>query len=402
MNILHTSDLHLGKTLEGVSRLPEQEAFFEELYKICDDEKIDIILIAGDIYDTKNPKALAEKLFYKALKRLSNNKQRLIVLIAGNHDSHERIMTLSPLVEELGIIIVGFPNTKIDICKNEVYEVLESYEGAFKLKFKGEIVNIVTLAYPSEQSLNVFFNENTEEDLQVSYHNHLKSLFFERATIYNDNEINLLMSHIFLKSGIVTKSESDISIGGSLVVTSDALPKCDYIALGHLHRSQEIKGESLAYYSGSPIAYSFSEYNHKKSVNVCSIDFINNEKVIDVKKVPLKSYIPLEIWNVDSYEEAIAKCEENKDSNSFVNLTIKTDEILKKEYIKTMKSIKTNILKINTISKSFENSLKQTDYEFVERSIVEEFISFYEEVYETKPPEEVIKMFIRIGENENV
>lgn len=402
MNILHTSDLHLGKSLEGVSRLFEQERFFDELINICDTEEIDIILIAGDVYDTKNPKALAEKLFYKALKTLSKDGERLIIIIAGNHDSHDRIMSLSYLVNDMGIIIVGYPNTTIECVKNDVYECIESIEGAFKLRFKGEIINVVTMAYPSEQSLNMYFDDNNEKDMQKSFHEHLKSLFFERASIFSDDEINIIMAHIFLRGGEPTLSESDISLGGSLVVTKDALPPADYIALGHLHKSQEIKGESIIYYSGSPIAYSFSEHNHKKSVNVLSIDFIDNKKVIDVKKVPLEKYIPLEVWTCYSYKEALDKALENTNSNSYVHLTIITNEVMLSEFIKELKSYKNNILKIITLSENIQNSLLNEQEEFVERSIVEEFSSFYKEVYNTEPTEDVIKLFIQIGEDENV
>lgn len=404
MNILHTSDLHLGKSLEGVSRIPEQKQFFEELYTICDNENIDVILIAGDIYDTKNPKALAEKLFYEALKKLSNNGQRLIVIIAGNHDSHERIMTSLPLVNELGVIIIGYPNTVIEPIKNDIYEVLESYEGCFKIKFKGEILNIIAMAYPSEQSLNVFFDENSENEFHQSYHNYLKSLFSDRAKIFKDTQINIVMTHLFLAGSTLDSSETDISLGGALRVSSDALPKCDYIALGHLHRSQEVKGETISYYSGSPIKYSFSECNHKKSVNVFSVNFIDGKKQIDIKKVPLTDYIPVEEWKVYSFDEAIEKCEENKDSNSYVHLIIVTDDILTREFIKTVKSLKTNILKIDLVKVADEHISSEIteDFEYIERSILEEFKLYYETEKNIPPSKEIIDMFIKIGVNENV
>ncbi len=401
MNILHTSDLHLGKMLENYSRISEQEFFFDELTTICDKEEIDILLIAGDVYDVKNPKAIAEKLFYKSLKRLSKDGERLIIIIAGNHDSHDRIMSLIPLVEDMGIIIVGYPGTVISEGKFDTYEVLESIEGAFKIKFKNEIVNLIALPYPSEQSLNVNFDADTELDLQKSFNNHIKELLLDKTKIYNDNEINLFMGHIFLRGGETTLSEQAISVGGSLQLTTDVLPNCDYIALGHLHRSQEINGENLAYYSGSPIAYSFSERSHKKSVNVCNINFENNIKNIDIKKVPLTSYIPLEIWTVSSTDEALEMCEKNKDSNAYIDLRIKTDEILTKTFFSEARALKNNIVFINTITSEQINNFEDLNAIFEEKSLLEEFIDYFKNTHNTEPEQELLDLFIKIGEYEN-
>lgn len=401
MNILHTADLHLGKMLENFSRLEEQKAFFDELEIICDTEKIDIILIAGDVYDVKNPKALAEKLFYNSLKKLSKDGERLIIIIAGNHDSHERIMTLKPLVEDMGIIIIGYPNTKVDVNKYRTYEILESFEGCFKVSFKNEVLNIITLPYPSEHSLNVYFNNTTELDIQKSYNDCIENFLLEKSKIYNDNEINLLMAHIFLIGGSTTSSEQAISIGGSFSLTSSIMPKSDYIALGHLHRSQEINGETLSYYSGSPIAYSFSEYNHKKSVNVCSINFIDRVKQIDIKKVPLTAYIPLEIWNLNSIDEAIEMCEKNKDSNSYVDIRIKTNEPLKKSFFTQLRSLKNNIVFINTINEFEYTQLDEQIYTFEEKTLIEEFTDYYKHIHNIEPKEELLALFLKIGEQNN-
>lgn len=401
MNILHTSDLHLGKMLENFSRLPEQEQFFDELISICDTEKVDIIIIAGDVYDVKNPKALAEKLFYESIKKLSNNGERLIVIVAGNHDSHERILTSKPLVEELGVIIVGYPNAKIDTASYSNYEIIESINGAFKLRFKDNIINFITLPYPSEHSLNVYFDANKELDLQKSFNEYIKQMLEDSAKIYKANEINLFIGHIFLRGGLTSMSEQAISVGGSLQLSSIIMPKADYIALGHLHRSQEINGETLSYYSGSPIAYSFSEHNHVKSVNLCSIDFINNEKVIDIKKIPLSKYIPLEIWNVLSKEEALSLCEENKDSNSYIDLRIKTNEVLPKSFFNELRSLKNNIVFISTVKEFEKTENEEISFTYNEKSLIEEFIDYYKDTNNIEPKKELLELFLKIGETEN-
>lgn len=101
MRILHTGDWHLGKTLEGRSRLAEQERFLEELVQLADDQQADLILMAGDVYDSVNPPAAAEQLFYDAAARLTEGGRPMVV-IAGNHDQPERVSSITPLVSNRG------------------------------------------------------------------------------------------------------------------------------------------------------------------------------------------------------------------------------------------------------------------------------------------------------------
>nr|MDH3162994.1 exonuclease subunit SbcD [Bacillus licheniformis] len=148
MRILHTADWHLGKTLEGRSRLKEQEDFLEELARIVKDEKIDAVIMAGDAFDTVNPPALAEQLFYESLSALSDKGNRPVVVIAGNHDNPDRLSAASPLTTDHGIHLIGYPRTApVDI------EVASS----------GEILSVAALAYPSESRLNEVLSETFDE-----------------------------------------------------------------------------------------------------------------------------------------------------------------------------------------------------------------------------------------------
>ncbi len=132
MRILHTSDWHLGKCLEGYSRLEEQQQFIEELSTIADDNNVDMVLIAGDIYDNNNPSAAAEKLFYSSAKKLSLNGKRPIVIIAGNHDNPERLTAANPLAYEHGIIILGTPKSVAQVGKYKGYDIISSSDTSFR------------------------------------------------------------------------------------------------------------------------------------------------------------------------------------------------------------------------------------------------------------------------------
>ena len=103
MRVLHTSDWHLGRSLEGRSRLAEQEQFIAELVALARGADVQIILVAGDVFDTYNPSAEAERLFFQALEQLSDGGKRAVVAIAGNHDSPERLQSVNPLAAKLGI-----------------------------------------------------------------------------------------------------------------------------------------------------------------------------------------------------------------------------------------------------------------------------------------------------------
>lgn len=111
IKILHTADWHLGKWLDNVSRLPEQKEVLEEICIIAERKEVDVVLIAGDLFDTYNPSAEAQELFYKTLRRLGNNGKRSVVAIAGNHDQPDRIEAPDHLARECGIIFIGYPNS---------------------------------------------------------------------------------------------------------------------------------------------------------------------------------------------------------------------------------------------------------------------------------------------------
>ena len=113
MKILHTSDWHLGKHLENFSRLEEQEAVLKEICDIATLEDVQVVMIAGDLFDTFNPSTEVVELFYRYLKKLTNNGKRAVIAIAGNHDSPERIEAPDPLARECGILFVGFPHAEV-------------------------------------------------------------------------------------------------------------------------------------------------------------------------------------------------------------------------------------------------------------------------------------------------
>ena len=145
MKILHTSDWHLGKNLEGASRIEEQEQFIEDFIHIVDKNCIDLVIISGDIYDNSNPPARAEQLFYKALKKISDNGKRMVLIIAGNHDNPERLSAVTPLTYEQGVIILGKPKSYAEIGPCGEYSIIDSGEGYLEFEMNGEKAVVIKI-----------------------------------------------------------------------------------------------------------------------------------------------------------------------------------------------------------------------------------------------------------------
>ncbi|MBS4025792.1 MAG: exonuclease subunit SbcD, partial [Clostridia bacterium] len=153
MRILHTSDWHLGKNLEQINRINEQREFIHYLCQTVEEQKIDLVLLAGDIYDTYNPSAAAEELFYEAIDRLNDKGKRAVVVIAGNHDNPERLCAASPLAYKNGIILLGYPGSDAALYEMNGgnIKIANSGPGWLELSVPGREYHavIITLPYPS-------------------------------------------------------------------------------------------------------------------------------------------------------------------------------------------------------------------------------------------------------------
>ena len=390
MKFIHTSDWHLGKSLEGHSRLEEQEQFCDDFVKLVNDNDIDMIIIAGDIYDTSNPPAQAEKLFYKTVSRLANNGERCVLIISGNHDNPERLAAITPLAHEQGIIVLGYPLSSTEKAKYEGFEILEAKEGCLKVEIKGEKATIITLPYPSEKRLNeAIGNPSNDEEAQKTYSERVGELFRELEENFEEDTINIAVSHIFVVGGEGTDSERPIQLGGSLLVEKKDLPtKAQYIALGHLHKPQKASHRLNAYYSGSPLQYSKDERSYAKGANI--VDLKAGESPI-IQSIYFKNYKPIEVFKCNGIEEAIKICDDNKDRNIWSYFEIKTEHVISQSEIKKMKELLDDIIEIRPIITSEYN-----EEEINEKSMGELFKEFYQFSTGLDPRGELMDLFLDI------
>ena len=392
MKFIHTSDWHLGKSLEGHSRIEEQEQFCDDFVKLVDDNDIDMIIIAGDIYDTSNPPAQAEKLFYKTVSRLANNGQRCVLVIAGNHDNPERLAAITPLAHEQGIIILGYPLSSTQKAKYRGFEIIDAKEGCLKVNINGEEATIITLPYPSEKRLNeAIGNPSNDEEAQQTYSQRVGQIFRELEKNFENDTINIAVSHIFVVGGEETESERPIQLGGSLLVEKKDLPtKAQYIALGHLHKPQKASHRLNAYYSGSPIQYSKDERSYAKGANI--VDIKAGENPI-IQSIYFKNYKPIEVFKCNGVEEAIKICEENKERDIWSYFEIKTEHIINQSEIKQMKELLNDIIEIRPIiiSEDIEEEVN-----IKEKSMGELFKEFYNFSTGLEPRGELMDLFLNI------
>lgn len=393
MKIIHTSDWHLGKTLEGHSRLDEQVKFCKDFINIVKEENIDLVIIAGDVFDTSNPPASAESLFYDTITEISENGKRCVFVIAGNHDNPDRLEAISPLAYKNGIIIMGYPDTSVDKCEFDGFKVLESENGFTKLKFGEEVVNIASLPYPSEKRLNeVISGYEDVELMQVSYSEKIGQIFRKMEEKFSEDEINIAVSHIFVVGSEITDSERRIELGGTLLVNKSDLPKTSqYTALGHIHKPQTVSKNFNAYYSGSPIQYSKTERNTSKSVRLIELEA---GKDAEVSEIYLKNYKQIHLFKCSNIEEALKICEEKSGEDIFAYFEIQTEDVISLEDIRQMKKMLKNILEIKPIVKSVEFETDEKIIDINKRNITEFFIDFYKQENDGLTPiEGVVNLF---------
>ncbi len=400
MKILHTGDWHLGKNLEGKSRMEEQEAFLEDFAGIVEKNNIDLVIIAGDIYDHSNPPARAEKMFYDTLKKISSNGERLTLVISGNHDNPDRLVAAGPLAREHGIIMVGTPKTVVMPGEYGKHKIVASGEGFIEIEVNGEKAVVLTVPYPSEKRLNeVLYGEMDEDEERLkSYSDRIHSLFNSLSENYREDTINLAVSHLFAMGSQESGSERSIQLGGSYIVDRSCFPdKAQYIALGHIHKPQIVPGtDGRARYSGSPIHYSKKEINFTKK---CYVVDAKAGEPCNIEEVQFKVYKPIEIWKCESIEEAITKCEDNKDRECFVYLEIMTDRFIREDEIKQMKDFKKDILEITPILKAEEGEDTEGT-SLSEKSFEEIFTEFYVKERKVNPDEELVQLLLSIVSEE--
>lgn len=396
MKILHTADWHLGKRLDHVSRLEEQREVLEEICEIADREEVDAVLIAGDLFDHINPSIEALELFYKTLKRLANDGKRAVVGIAGNHDSPDRIEAPVPLAQECGIILSGYPNSKIrPFSIAGGFEVLKSEEGFLELKLPHTDLplRLLLTPYANEIRLKRYLgNENPEASLRNVLAEHWQRLASSHC---DEKGINILMTHLFMiRKGQEKPEEPDdekpiLTVGGAQEVFTENLPKeLHYVALGHLHRQQFVQKEPFpVVYSSSPLAYSMSEAGQEKYVIVLTCD---KTGIADCQPVALTKGKPLLRYTAENMDAALSWLKVHQ--HAWVELTLISNEYLKAEERKSLYAAHPGIINIIPQIENPELGAKQGIDVDLSRDIKDLFEDYFQYKHAQAPNERILSL----------
>ncbi len=261
MKFIHTADWHLGKLLKEHSMTEDQEWLLNNRFlPLVDEEKPDVILLSGDVYDRSYPPEEAVELFDRMTEEIVGKRKIPFIIISGNHDSAERLAVASRLLKWQGLYIFG-PLTRL-------FPVI--------LEDAGGKVAFCPLPYAEPARVRVMMNTLGLEgaDQVHSYE--------EAETVLSRYLLSLLpaeplrkvaLAHAFAAGGTPSESERPLSIGGYDRISDSVFEEYDYTALGHLHRPQKTQKESeKIQYSGSLMRYSFDEVNQKKGVIVGELD----------------------------------------------------------------------------------------------------------------------------------
>lgn len=336
MKLMHLSDLHLGKRLNEFSLLEDQRYILQQIAEMVRNEKPDCVLLAGDIYDKPVPPAEAVLLFDDFLNQLA--ELTTVCAISGNHDSAERLAFGAQLMCEGGVYF-----STVYTGEAQAVTLTDAY---------GE-VHIYLL--PFLKPVNVRHCLPEEEAAQLtSYHEALQCAV-ERLHI-NPEERNVLVAHQFV-TGAQTAGSEAVNVGGVDNIGAEVFAAFDYVALGHIHNAQNVGSEHVRY-SGTPLKYSFAEWQQEKSVTLVELGAKGELQLKILPLTPLRDLHKLR----GTYEQIISKDfykDFPKDSDGrlrdFYHITL-TDEADVMDAVQKLRVVYKNLLQLD-----YDNKRTRTD-----------------------------------------
>ncbi len=258
MKLLHTSDWHVGRGIRGRSRADEHREVLAEIAGIATDERVDLVIVAGDLFDTASPTPTAERIVYQALRDLAATGAEVVVL-AGNHDNPRRWGAIHRLLDGTNVHVVG--------------DVVGPDDGGV-LTFDALATRVAVLPFVSKRGIirAQHLMERRADDHEVHYHERVRLLVQALTAGFDDTMVNILATHLTVADGAPTLGggERPAHIFDYLVSPAIFPASCTYVALGHLHQPHELAAPCPTWYSGSPLHLDFGEVerDHKSVILV--------------------------------------------------------------------------------------------------------------------------------------
>ena len=327
MKVLHTSDWHLGRTLYGRKRYDEFEAFLAWLIEIIDRERIDILLVAGDVFDTTTPSNKAQEQYYKFLCRVAASNCRHVVVIAGNHDSPSFLSAPKELLKVLNVHVVGAINESVE---DEVI-VLHRQD-------KPEAI-VCAVPYLRDKDIRTVEAGETIDDKNAKLVTGLKKHYSDvcevaeqvRSNISEEHDISIPivgMGHLFASGGRTVDGDGvrELYVGSLAHVGADIFPPLlDYVALGHLHVPQVVSGNEIIRYSGSPIPMGYGEAKQQKIVLI--VEFDGKRPSVEIHNVPCFQKLVRIVGSLDEIHEELERLKRD-DSEAWLEIEFTGKEVI--------------------------------------------------------------------------
>lgn len=379
MRFLHTSDWHVGKTLKTRSRLDEHGAVLKEILDIAQQEKVDAVLVTGDLFDSAAPQPDAERLVYDFFSDLCG-LHIPAVIIGGNHDHPRRLRAIREILSRLDIHVRPEP-ARPD--SGGIVTLTRSSETA-----RIAVLPFVTVGKISDAAKLM----SPEAERFQDYTERIGAMADALSQSFSPQTINLFLAHLFVDNSITCGSERDIHVAKPYAVSAQRFPStAHYVALGHLHRPQEIAAPAPTYYAGSPLQLDFGEEGQEKRVVIIDA---HPGKPADISSIPLASGRKLR-----SIAGSLKELESGAGSlgDDLLRVTIRLDKPIP-GIADRIREILPNALHIsievprppgtddsNTNTGADANQL---------------FCAFYRRRYESDPPEDVARLFGELYEEQ--
>lgn len=378
MRFLHTADWHIGKIVHEQSMLADQAYILEQLIEQVEEYEVDAVLMAGDLYDRSLPPKEAVSLVNQTLSRLINELEVPVFIIAGNHDSNERIEYLSGVAEAKQLYMEG-------TLKAHTRKVSLKEADIYMMPYADHVLIRQALDQPEIRTI--------EEAVAAQVEQITSSDEFDRS------RINMVMFHGYVISGSRTSleesdSERPLSIGTAEWIDQSIFDAFDYVALGHLHKGQKV-GSNRIRYSGSPLKYSKSETTHQKKSFIIDIDHDS----LEVTPVPLIPKRDMRIVR-GAFDDLMQQ--DWSDDYIFIELT---DDMFIQDAMSRLRGQFPQILGLEYVNLRADQSTYQTarSQDLKRQSIESLFSDFFEQYTEhtlDEPRREVVREIVRLVEQE--
>lgn len=366
MRILHTSDWHLGMNDCEQSLLDDQRYFLDEIYRIIDEQNIDAVIIAGDVFDRAIAPTDAIKLYDEAMSKLCLTLSKEVIIVAGNHDSADRLSSCSDLLSAAGLHVAGA------LTKEPAVVHLDG-------------VDVYMLPWFTENKVKSLFPDKSDDItcLEDAY-----KVVCDGIRAHMNAEVrNILVSHAFITDSETSTSDRAAVLAYAEHVSARVFEGFDYVALGHIHKPQQVS--DTARYSGTPMAYSFGkEESQIKSVTIIDTETMAQE-IVPLGQLHKRTTIE------GTYADVIAADYPEDVIKGYTRLVI-TDSYVGAESLSALRTVYPNIIEVSGKSYEDENaSIRMTMDEFreMESNPMEIFKSFCVDSMGEEPDEHLMELF---------